>query len=110
MIVARSRGSRVLVEFMVCLAGASRGSVLLSYADLVRRPRDTIFFLLTSFDRCEPAYTMSTWGVGDDHDSDEVRTLKEQIRVKGNSVLVRVPDQPAQLLQMPQTLHYMAKY
>ncbi|KAI1793127.1 hypothetical protein LXA43DRAFT_1180530 [Ganoderma leucocontextum] len=25
---------------------------------------------------------MSTWGVGDDHDSDEVCTLKEQIRVK----------------------------
>ena len=30
-------------------------------------------------------HNMSTWGVGDDHDSDEVRTLKEQIRVKGNS-------------------------
>lgn len=28
-------------------------------------------------------YTMSTWGIGDDHDSDEVYTLKDQLRAKG---------------------------
>ncbi|KAL7285505.1 hypothetical protein ACG7TL_000606 [Trametes sanguinea] len=27
--------------------------------------------------------TMSTWGIGDNHDSDEIRILKEQLRTKG---------------------------
>ena len=26
---------------------------------------------------------MSTWGIGDHHDSDEVHALKEQLRTKG---------------------------
>ena len=30
---------------------------------------------------------MSTWGVGDHHDSEEVRTLKEQLRARGLSLL-----------------------
>ena len=67
---------------MVCLAGASGGSVLPSSADSSTRhdflsPDFTL--LLGTY-----AHTMSTWGVGDDHDSEEVRTLKEQIRLKGN--------------------------
>ena len=41
-----------------------------------------------------PAYNrllphpMSTWGVGDNHDSDEVRNLKEQLRTKGMSKIL----------------------
>lgn len=30
---------------------------------------------------------MSTWGIGDNHDSEEVRTLKEQLRTKGGSYM-----------------------
>ena len=92
---------------MVCLAGASGGSVLPSSADSSTRhdflsPDFTL--LLGTY-----AHTMSTWGVGDDHDSEEVRTLKEQIRLKGSFPLTRFPDHSLKPSQMQQTLHYMAK-